>query len=274
MISSEIIKKIREIEIKSEIVVQDIFAGDYKSVFKGNGIEFDEIREYSEGDEIRDIDWNVTARQNRPFVKKYREERELNILLMVDVSASGNFGKVKQKSAELCATLAIAAAKNRDRVGAIFFGAKIEKFIPVKNGKKHALSIIENFLTISPQSKGTDLKSALNYFDKSFKKRSVLFIISDFLCSGYEKVLKRVSLKHDVVLINIVERAQEEIPKGAIFLFEDMESGEQFEVDTSISALKIENSLLPNHKNIIKIYSDEDFLKPLRVFFRRRKRVN
>lgn len=274
MVNNDIIKKIREIEIKSEIVVQDIFAGDYKSVFKGNGIEFDEIREYSEGDEIRDIDWNVTARQNKPFVKKYREERELNVVLMVDISGSSNFGSVKDKSAELCATLAIAAAKNRDRVGAIFFSDKIDKVIPIKNGKKHALSIIENFLTIDSNGKGTDLETALGFFEKTFKKRSVLFIISDFLCSNYEKVLKRVSLKHDVILINIVERAQEEIPKGAIFLFEDMESGELFEVDTSIVPLKVENRLIPNHKNLIKIYSDEDFLKQLKLFFRRRKRLS
>lgn len=271
MVTKEIIKKIKDIEIKSEILIQEIFTGNYKSSFRGNGIEFEEIREYAEGDEIRDIDWNVTARQNRPFVKKYREERELNVFLMVDISKSNRFGKIFEKIAEITAVIAVAASKNRDRVGALFFSDKVEKFIPAKGGKKHALSILENFFIEGDMGSTTNLNSALEYFEKCTKRRSVLFIISDFLTEGYEKTLKRISMKHDVILINIKEKAMEKIVKGAIYVLEDLETGEIYEADTTFSAVNIENQMAPKHKNLIKVYSDEDYVKKLKIFFRRRK---
>lgn len=272
MISDALIKKIKKIEIKTGRVIEEIFSGNYRSAFKGNGMEFEEIREYYDGDDIRNIDWNVTARQNRPYVKKYREERELNIVLMVDVSASNDFGNQREKIAEIAAAMSLAGVKNGDRAGAIFFSDKIEKHIYSGKGNKHALSIIENILKISAENKRTDLKTALEYFEKAEKKSSVLIIISDFLCEGYEKVLKRVSLKHDVILIRTVEKAAEKIPKGALFMFEDLETGETIEVDTTSSEIVLSNEYIPKHKNIITIYSDEDIVKPLMIFFKRRIR--
>lgn len=272
MISDSLIKKIRKIEIKTGKVIDEIFSGDYRSVFKGNGMEFEEIREYYEGDDIRNIDWNVTARQNRPYVKKFREERELNIVLMVDVSSSNNFGNQKEKIAEIVAAMSLAGVKNGDKAGAIFVSDKKEKHIYTKKGNKHALTIKETTLDILTQKKKTDLKNAIEYFERAEKKSSVLIIISDFLCEGYEKALKRVSLKHDVILIRTVERAAEKIPKGAVFMFEDFESGEIIEVDTTSGEINLQNEFVPKHRNLVTIYSDEDIVKPLMIFFKRRSR--
>lgn len=272
MISDALIKKIRKIEIKTGKVIEEIFSGNYRSAFKGNGMEFEEIREYYEGDDIRNIDWNVTARQNRPYVKKYREERELNIVLMIDVSSSNNFGNQKEKIAEIAAAMSLAGVKNGDRVGAILFSDKIDKHIYSRKGNKHALSIIENVLNFSNENRKTDLNTALEYFERAEKKSSVLIIISDFLCENYEKSLKRLSMKHDVILIRTVEKAAEKIPKGALFLFEDLETGEVVEVDSTTAEINLSSDFIPKHKNLITIYSDEDIIKPLMIFFKRRAR--
>jgi Mg-chelatase subunit ChlD len=270
MISDALIKKIRKIEIKTGRVIEEVFSGNYRSAFKGNGMEFEEIREYYEGDDIRNIDWNVTARQNRPYIKKYREERELNIVLMVDVSSSNDFGNQKEKTAEIVAAMSLAGVKNGDRVGAILFSDKIEKHIYSRKGSKHALSIIENILTTLPEKRKTNLNSAIEYFERAEKKSSVLIIVSDFLCENYEKSLKRVSIKHDVILIRTVEKTTQKIPKGAIFMFEDLETGEIIEVDSTTSEINLTNEFIPKHKNLVTIYSDEEIIKPLMIFFKRR----
>lgn len=272
MIADTLIRKIRKIEIKTGKVIEEIFSGNYRSAFKGNGMEFEEIREYYEGDDIRNIDWNVTARQNRPYVKKYKEERELNIVLMVDISSSNNFGNQKEKIAEIAAVMALAGVKNGDKVGAILFNDKIEKHIYSRKGNKHALSIIENLLTVSSEKSGTDLNGAIEYFERAEKKSSVLIIISDFLCEGYEKSLKRVSIKHDVILIRTVEKSAQKIPKGAIFMFEDLESGESIEIDSTTSEIVLSDEFIPKHKNLVTVYSDEDIIKPLMIFFKRRSK--
>ncbi|TDX52735.1 DUF58 domain-containing protein [Orenia marismortui] len=272
MVSTELIKKIRKIEIKSNRIVEEIFSGEYRSVFQGKGMEFDEIREYYPGDDIRNIDWNVTARQNKAYIKKFHEERELNMFLLIDMSNSNSFAKKKDLIAEIGATLAFSAVKNNDKVGSILFTDKIEKMIPSRQGKKHVLSIIEDILRFQVNNKGTDIKKALQYLNKIQKRRSIVFLISDFIDQNYERELKITNQKHDLVLIRVIDPNEEKIPKGAIFEFEDLETGEKIVVDN----LKQENRLnlkvkLPT-RNLINIYTNEDFIKPLMLFFKRRMR--
>lgn len=270
MLSNELVKKIRRIEIKSNKLVEEIFSGEYRSGFRGKGMEFEDIRPYYPGDDIRNIDWNVTARHNRPFVKQFCEERELNIFLLVDMSRSNSFGKKKDIIAEISATLAFSACRNNDRVGLMFFTDKPEKFIPSKNGKKHVLSIIENILSFQPEMNGTNLTKALQYFNHIEKKRSIVFLISDFLDSGYKKDLKITASHHDLVMIRVVDRAEELIPAGAIFTFEDLESGERVVLDNRKNECRLDNPIGLSKHNLINIYTDEDYVKPLKQFFRRR----
>ncbi|HEY9060230.1 MAG TPA: DUF58 domain-containing protein [Pseudobacteroides sp.] len=271
MISADMVKKIRRIEIKSNKLVEEIFSGEYRSGFRGKGIEFEDIREYYPGDDIRSIDWNVTARHNKAYVKQFSEERELNIFLLIDMSRSNSFGKKKDLIAEIGATLAFSASRNNDKVGVIFFTEKVEKFIPSKNGRKHVLSIIENILNFEPQHTGTDLTEALQYFNRIEKKRCVVFLISDFLDDDdFRKDLKITSNRHDLVLIRVVDRAEELIPAGAIFTFEDLESGETIVMDNMRNVYRPNSSLNLPKKNHINIYTDEDYVKPLKQFFRRR----
>lgn len=274
MVSTDLVKKIRRIEIKSNKLVEEIFSGEYRSGFRGKGIEFEDIREYYPGDDIRSIDWNVTARHNKAFVKQFSEERELNIFLLIDMSRSNSFGSKKELIAEVGATLAFSASRNNDKVGVIFFTEKVEKFIPSKNGRKHVLSIIENILNFQPMHSGTNLAEALQYFNRIEKKRSVVFLISDFLDDdGYKKDLKITSNRHDLVLIRVVDRAEEIIPAGAIFTFEDLESGETIVLDNMQADYRPDGNLSLPKKNYINIYTDEDYVKPLKQFFRRRSRT-
>ncbi len=271
MISTELIRKIRRIEIKSNKLVEEIFSGEYRSGFRGKGIEFEDIREYYPGDDIRNIDWNVTARHNKAYVKQFSEERELNIFLLIDMSRSNSFGSKKELIAEVGATLAFSANRNNDKVGVIFFTEKVEKFIPSKNGRKHVLSIIENILNFEPMHSGTNLAQALQYFNRIEKKPSVVFLISDFLDDDeYRKDLKITSKRHDLVLIRVVDRAEELIPAGAIFTFEDLESGRTVVLDNMKNDFRPDNSLSLPKRNCINIYTDEDYVKPLKQFFRRR----
>ncbi len=270
MLSSELIRKIRRIEIKSKKLVDENFSGEYRSGFRGKGMEFESIRQYYHGDDVRNIDWNVTARHNKAFVKQFCEERELNIFLLIDMSHSNNFGNKKALIAELGATLAFSATQNNDRVGVIFFTDRVEKFIPSKNGKKHVLAIIENILNFQPEYRGTDLSSALQYFNRIEKKKSVVFLISDFLDEGYKKELKIISGKHDLVLIRVVDRTEETIPAGAIFAFEDLESGETITLDNLRNEYRMDAKPGPAGSNLINIYTDEDYVRPLQQFFRRR----
>lgn len=270
MFEKDIIKKIKEIEIKSNQLVQEIFSGEYHSVFKGNGLELEDIREYQSGDDIRSIDWNVTARHNRPYVKQFKEERELNLFLLIDVSASTFFGKKRQRIAELAATLAFSGVKNNDKVGALLFSDTVEKVIPSKKGKKHALSILGSLLNTSPVSKKTSIENALLFFNKFEKKNSIVFILSDFLDDDFVKELMITDKKHDLILIQVQEESEQTLPKGAIFVLEDMETGETVTIDNRKS--ERESDFEFKYRNLIKINTTEDFVKPLMYFFKRRMR--
>ncbi|MFI5359938.1 MAG: DUF58 domain-containing protein [Halanaerobiales bacterium] len=270
MTEKELFKKIREIEIKSNKLSAEIFSGEYRSSFRGKGIEFDDIREYYPGDDVARIDWNVTARQNNAYVKQFQEEKEMNVFLLVDFSSSNNFGLKKEIIMELSATLAFSAIRNNDQVGALFFTDQIERIIPLKGGKNHLLAIIRELLTFKPQSKGTDLGVVLNFFNKIQKKPAIVFLISDFLCTGFEKELKMTGRRHDLLLLRIIDPAEERLPAGAIFNFRDLETGEVIVVDN----LRKERVLNPLKdfptRNLINIYTDEDYVKALKYFFRRR----
>ena len=263
-------KKIRKIEIKSNKLVDEIFSGEYRSGFRGKGMEFENIRLYTPGDDVRSIDWNVTARQNKAFVKQFCEEREMNIFLLIDMSRSNSFGSKKDIIAEISATLAFSATRNNDRVGVIFFTGKVEKLIPSKSGKKHVLSIIENILNFVPEQNDTNIAEVLRYLGRIEKKRSVVFLISDFLDDGYEKEMKVSGGRHDLIRIRVIDRAEEHIPAGAIFTFEDLETGDTFVMDNTKQGFTITPPDAGFKQNLITIYTDEDYVKPLKQFFRRR----
>jgi uncharacterized protein (DUF58 family) len=273
MYSNEMVKKLRRIEIKSNKLVDEVFSGEYRSGFRGKGMEFESIRQYVPGDDVHSIDWNVTARHNKTFVKQFCEERELNIFLLIDMSRSNSFGMKKEFIAEISATLALSATRNNDRVGAIFFTGKVEKFIPSKNGKKHVLYIIEKILNFVPQQKDTNIANVLDYLNRVEKKRSVVFLISDFLDEGYEKELRVSSNRHDLIRVRIVDRAEERIPAGAIFTFEDLETGEILVIDNMKQDLQLKPSNGQSNRNLITIHTDSDYVKPLRQFFKRRGKL-
>lgn len=272
MLTAELLKKIRRIDIKTNKLVEEVFSGDYRTGFRGKGMEFDDIREYYPGDDVRNIDWNVTARYNQAYVKQFCEERELNVFLLIDMSRSNSFGRKREQMAEVAATLAFSACKNNDKVGVIFFTDKVEKFIPSKNGRKHVLFIIESIINFRPESAGTDITQVLQYLNRVEKKRSVVFLISDFLDTGYKKDLKITLNRHDLVLVRVVDRAEEMLPSGAIFTFQDMETGKTVVLDNMKHDFKLENHIgLPKNR-LINIYTDEDYVKPFKMFFKRRVR--
>jgi len=273
MDSRETVKKIKRIEIKSNKLADEIFSGEYRSGFRGKGMEFDNIRQYIPGDDVRSIDWNVTARQNRPYIKQFTEERELNVILLIDMSRSNSFGRKKEIIAEIGATLAVSASRNNDRVGALFFTGQIEKFIPSKNGRRHVLSIIESILTFEPEHSDTDVANALRYFCRIEKKRSVVFLISDFLDDGYEKELKVSGGRHDLICVRVTDRAEERIPSGAVFTFEDLETGETFVLDNMRRDLVVGPPDARFGRNLINVSTDGDYIKPLRQFFKKRGKL-
>lgn len=270
MISKDLIKKIRHIEIKSNKLVEEVFSGEYRSRFKGKGMAFEDIRQYYPGDDVRNIDWNVTARHNMTYVKQFSEERELNMFLLIDMSFSNQFGGKQDLIAELGATLSYSANKNNDRVGMIMFTDQIEKTVPSLSGQRHVLSIIENILTFKPKHRGTNIEKALKYFLKIEKKRSVVFLISDFMDEGYDKALRMVSKKHDLVLVRVMDEAEEQIPKGAIFTFEDLESGEVLVLDNLKGKKNLKEHLALPYSDVIQLYTNEDYVKLLRVYFAKR----
>jgi uncharacterized protein (DUF58 family) len=267
----ELNKKIRRIEITSRKLVEESFTGDYRSGFRGKGMEFDSIRQYYHGDDVRNIDWNVSARQNKVFVKQFCEEREMNLFLLIDMSGSNNFGNKKDIIAELGAMLAFTACMNNDKVGAVLFTKKVEKFIPSKNGREHVLAIIENILELEPKSSETSISEALKFFNLIEKKKSIVFIISDFLDEGYEKDLKILSKRHDLILVRVIDKAEQYIPSGAVFAFEDLETGEIVEVNNLNREFRLKAPEMQG-SNIITVYTDEDYVEPFRQFFRRRAR--
>jgi len=235
-------------------------------------MEFEDIRQYYPGDDVRSIDWNVTARHNQTYVKQFSEERELNMFLLIDVSKSNNFGNKKEFIAELGATLSYSANKNNDKVGMILFTDKVEKVIPSKAGRRHTLSIIETILDYKPENKGTNIEEALKYFNRIEKKRSVVFVISDFMDTNYDQGLKMVGNKHDLVLLRVIDPVEESIPKGAIYTFEDLESGETFVLDNLKSEMKTSQILETKGLNMITLLTNEDYIKALKLFFHRKVR--
>lgn len=270
MLSKDLLKKLKHIEIRSNRLVDELLAGDYRSSFKGKGMTFEDIREYYPGDDVRHIDWKVTARHNHTYVKQFSEERELNIFLMIDVSASNGFGYKRERIAEIGATLAFSANRNNDKVGALLFTDQVEKMIPSRKGRKHVLSIIDTLLSYEPKGKKTSLKEALQYYGRIMKKRTVLFIISDFADEGYEDSLKSLSRKHDIINICIVDPLEKKLPQGAVFTFEDLETGEVVEINNRKGEANF-NALdqLPKG-NVLLIDTEEDYTKKLKLFFRRR----
>ncbi len=290
MDSSELIKKVRKIEIKSRGLSQNVFAGEYHSAFKGRGMMFSEVREYQYGDDIRDIDWNVTARHNKPYVKVFEEERELTVMLLVDVSGSGSFGAVgpvkSDMIAEISATLAFSAISNNDKIGAIFFSDRIEKFIPPKKGKRHILMIVSQLLDFQPQSRGTDIAGALKFFTDALKKKSTAFLISDFIDnSDYDKPLSVARNRHDLMAIQVYDRRDTSMPDVGLVRMADLESGSTRWVNTSSKKVRkaydrwwyerqqLMSSRLKHSKvDFASVATDEDYVKALMGLFKQRGR--
>ena len=289
MNATELLKKVRKIEIKTKGLSNHIFAGEYHTAFKGRGMAFSEVREYQPGDDIRSIDWNVTARFNNPYVKVFEEEREMTVMLLVDVSASKDFGTQQQMKQELVtelgAVLAFSAIQNNDKIGVIFFSDQVEKFIPPKKGKSHILRIIRELIAFEPGHKGTDIGEALRYFNNVIKKRAVCFLISDFMNEGFEAPLRIANKKHDLVAVRIYDKRETELPNVGLVQMKDAEKGNIEWIDTSSKAVRVqfkanylkhEAELLQLFRSsgvdTINIRTGEDYVKPLISFFKRREK--
>ena len=285
----EILKKIRLIELRTRRLVNSIFAGQYHSVFKGRGMNFEEVREYAPGDEIRSIDWNVTARMNVPYIKKFTEERELTVMLLVDVSASGLFGSIelskRELAAEVASILAFSAINNNDKVGLLLFSNEVELFIPPKKGRLHTLRLIREMLYFEPKGRGTNLAGALDYMNRVISRRSVVFMISDFMAPDFTKALTVTSRRHDLVAMPVTDPGESELPDVGIVTLEDAETGEQIDVNTSSRAVRRElfelneerllslSRLLRSRRvDVVPLSTAEDYLIPLRAFFDQRER--
>ena len=288
METSELLKRVRKIEIKTRGLSKNIFAGEYHSAFKGRGMTFSEVREYQYGDDIRNIDWNVTARHNRPYVKIFEEERELTVMLMIDVSASRNFGTIsklkKNQITEIAAVLAFSAIQNNDKIGVIFFSDKIEKFIPPKKGRTHILHIIRELIDFYPEDKQTDIEQALEYMTNSIKKRCTCFVISDFIDEhDFAHALAIANRKHDVVALRVYDPREIQLPPVGMMYLRDAETGEQMWVDTSDKKLReaYEKYAFVREKELDAIFkrsgvdvanirSDEDYVRALITLFKKR----
>jgi uncharacterized protein (DUF58 family) len=287
MIPKEILKKVKRIEITTRGLVNDVFSGEYHSVFKGRGMDFSEVREYTIGDDIRNIDWNVTARMGHPYVKIFQEERELTVMLMVDVSSSGNFGTYEQMkgeiATEICALLAFSAIKNNDKVGLIIFTDRVEKFVPPKKGKSHVLRVVRELLYHKPQSDKTDIAGALEFLNHITRRKSVVFLVSDFISAGYEKDLQIANKRHDMVAISVTDPREVELPAVGFIELEDAETGEIYLLDTNDKNIRSSFSNQANSKRLereklfksmnidyIDIYTHQPYIDPLMRFFRLR----
>lgn len=287
MIPKEILKKVREIEIYTNRLVNDVLAGEYHSVFKGRGMEFSEVREYQPGDDIRSIDWNVTARMGHPFVKQHVEERELTVILLIDASASGNFGTISQMkgelAVELCAVLAFSAIRNHDKIGMLAFTDEVERYIPPKKGRKHVLRVIREMLYLQPQRRGTRIQAALDYLNRMLKRKAVVFLVSDFLDSGYERALRVTSRKHDVIPITITDPRELELPPVGLLEVEDAETGEMLLLDTFDPEVRVAYYELGQQRqaerarlfrsmklDVIDVRTDRPYTQTLLNFFHRR----
>lgn len=287
METSELLKKVRTIEIKTRGLSKNIFAGEYHSAFKGRGMAFSEVREYQYGDDIRNIDWNVTARYSHPYVKVFEEERELTVMLLVDVSGSSVFGSrnmlKKNMITEISAVLAFSAIQNSDKIGVVFFSNKVEKFIPPKKGKKHILHIIRELINFKPESPETNLIEPLRYLTNAIKKRCTAFVLSDFICSDFEDALKIANNKHDVVALKIFDHRETELPQVGFIRLKDAETGKEMWVDTSVgSSRKNYHEWWQNQDNFVSevfkrsgvdnvsISTEEDYVKPIIKLFKSR----
>ena len=287
METSELLKKVRKIEIKTRGLSKNIFAGEYHSAFKGRGMTFAEVREYQYGDEIRSIDWNVTARFGHPYVKVFEEERELTVVLLIDVSGSREFGTVTQLKkdifTEVAATLAFSTIQNNDKIGVIFFSDKIEKFIPPKKGKKHVLQIIRELIDFQPESHKTDIAGALRYFTNAIKKSSTAFIISDFIDKNFERDLMIANRKHDIVALQVYDIRETELPNVGMIKLKDAESGERIWVDTSDKRLRttykhawgegqlaLQKSFTKSGVDLVSMSTSEDYVRVLMKLFKMR----
>lgn len=288
MDANELLRKVKSIEIKTRRLSQNIFQGEYHTAFKGRGVMFSEVREYQPGDDVRDIDWNVTARHNKPFVKVYEEERELTVMLLIDVSGSRNFGACgdtkKQILTEIAATLSFSSIQNNDKVGIIFFSDKIEKFIPPKKGRKHILLIIREILNFTPENKGTNIDVALTFLNNALKKRSTAFLISDFIDGhDYFSSLSIANKKHEIAAIQVYDRRDASLPDVGLVKMTDMETGSECWIDTSSKKVRkaydkmwyegqqrLSSLMTRCGVDMVSISTDEDFVKSLLALFRRR----
>ncbi len=290
MIPKEVLQKVRRIEIKTRSIVESMLSGEYQSVFKGRGMEFSEVRTYTEGDDVRSIDWNVTARMGQPYVKKHVEERELTVMLVVDASMSGHFGSVErfkdEIGVELCALLAFSAIKNNDRVGLIIFTSEVEKYIPPKKGKNHVLRVIRELLYFKPRKSGTDIGGALGYLSRVLTKRSVVFCISDFVAAGYEAAMRVAGRRHDFIAVSISDPREKSLPDVGLVELLDPETGKTILVDSrdrSLRSVFAESSAKRSREltaffraegiDEIPISTEGDYVDPLVKFFRKREKM-
>ena len=288
MEANELIERVRRIEIKARGLSSNLFAGQYHSAFKGRGMAFSEVREYQYGDDVRDIDWNVTARMSKPYIKVFEEEREMTVMLLVDVSASLDFGTIKQMKkemeTEIAATLAFSAIQNNDKIGVIFFSDRVEKFIPPKKGKKHILYIIRELLDFKPESRRTDVRMAIEYLTNVLKKRCTAFILSDFIDGkDFSNALTIANRKHDVVAIQVYDRRVAELPDVGLMKVRDAETGHEQYIDTSSKSLRrahnewwmerqkrLSDAFTKSRVDSVSIRTDEDYVKALLNLFAKR----
>lgn len=287
--SSDLFNKVRHIEIKTRRLSEQMFAGQYHSAFKGRGMAFSEVREYQYGDDIRNIDWNVTARYNHPYVKIYEEERELTMMLIIDMSASNQFGSRYSSKhdliTEIAGILAFSALKNNDKVGAIFFTDSVEKFIPPKKGQSHILLIIREMINFKPRQNGTNIREALEQFNRFIRKKAITFVISDFLANGYEKALAITARKHDLVAMQVVDSAERQMPKLGLTYMRDIESGKIFLADTSDENFRkmyqqwfqnqethLRQTAVRHSIDLIKLECGKDYIPALIQLFKQRER--
>lgn len=285
--ATELLKRVRKIEIKTRGLSKNVFAGEYQTAFKGRGMAFSEVREYRYGDDIRNIDWNVTARFNHPFVKIFEEERELTVMLLIDVSGSRNFGTrtrlKKNMITEIAAVLSFSAIQNNDKIGVIMFSDRVEKFIPPKKGRQHILRIIRELIDFQPLSQGTNIAEGLRYFTNAIKKRSTAFLISDFMDKDYEEALRIANKRHDLVALNIYDRGETALPRAGMIRLRDAETGRMIWVDSSSRRVRGKYALWWKQQqdtfnelmvrtgiDNVSIRTDEDYVKPLINLFKHR----
>ncbi len=287
METADLLKKVRKIEIKTKGLSSHIFSGEYHSTFKGRGMSFSEVREYQYGDDVRNIDWNVTARTGTPHIKVFEEERELTVMLLIDVSGSSFFGTVNQMKneilTEICAVLAFSAINNNDKVGVLFFSDKVEKFIPPKKGRQHILRIIRELIDFEPEGQGTDLAEALQYFNNVLKKRCITFVLSDFMTKDYEQALRIIARRHDLVGIHLSDPRETELPNVGLIRARDPETGKTMWLDTGSSRVRedyrqnfednfnyFKSTFLRSGADFVKIRTDESYVNALLKFFKKR----